>query len=106
MGPDPQPAMLVLSVSENNAGMEMTVATFVLIHGGGDVGWYWHLVERELWRWGHDTGAPDLPCDHYSARLTQYADTLGNAIRDPPGLVIVPQAFCGVPPPPGGAPVS
>jgi hypothetical protein len=23
------------------------VATFVLIHGGGDVGWYWHLVERE-----------------------------------------------------------
>jgi hypothetical protein len=27
--------------------MEMTVATFVLIHGGGDVGWHWHLVERE-----------------------------------------------------------
>jgi hypothetical protein len=25
--------------------LEMTVATFVLIHGGGDVGWYWHLVE-------------------------------------------------------------
>jgi hypothetical protein len=20
------------------------VATFVLIHGAGDVGWYWHLV--------------------------------------------------------------
>ena len=25
-----------------------TVATFALIHGAGDVGWYWHLVEREL----------------------------------------------------------
>jgi hypothetical protein len=24
------------------------MATFALIHGGGDVGWYWHLVEREL----------------------------------------------------------
>jgi len=24
------------------------VATFVLIHGAGDVGWYWHLVEAEL----------------------------------------------------------
>ena len=29
-------------------GREMTVATFVLIHGGGDVGWYWHLVERTV----------------------------------------------------------
>ena len=38
----------------------MTVATFVLIHGGGDVGWYWHLVERELRQRGHDTFAPDL----------------------------------------------
>jgi hypothetical protein len=24
------------------------MATFVLIHGAGDVGWYWHLVEAEL----------------------------------------------------------
>ena len=23
-------------------------ATYVLIHGAGDVGWYWHLVEPEL----------------------------------------------------------
>ena len=24
------------------------MATFALIHGGGDVGWYWHLVEEQL----------------------------------------------------------
>jgi len=24
------------------------MATFALIHGAGDVGWYWHLVEVEL----------------------------------------------------------
>jgi pimeloyl-ACP methyl ester carboxylesterase len=44
-------------------------ATFVLIHGGGDVGWYWHLVERELRQRGHDTLATDLPCDDDSAGL-------------------------------------
>ena len=24
------------------------MSTFVLIHGAGDVGWYWHLTETEL----------------------------------------------------------
>jgi hypothetical protein len=24
------------------------MSTFVFIHGAGDVGWYWHLVEAEL----------------------------------------------------------
>jgi hypothetical protein len=24
------------------------MSTFVLIHGAGDVGWYWHLVETAL----------------------------------------------------------
>ena len=28
------------------------MSTFVLIHGAGDVGWYWHLVEAELRRHG------------------------------------------------------
>jgi pimeloyl-ACP methyl ester carboxylesterase len=51
----------------------MTMATFVLIHGGGDAGWYWHLVERELRQRGHDTLSPDLPCDDDSAGLAEYA---------------------------------
>jgi pimeloyl-ACP methyl ester carboxylesterase len=43
------------------------MATFALIHGGGDVGWYWHLVEAELRERGHEVVAPDLPCDVDSA---------------------------------------
>ena len=52
------------------------MATFAFIHGGGDVGWYWHLVEKELRARGHDAVAPDLPCDDDSATLSDYADTV------------------------------
>jgi len=31
------------------------MATFVLIHGAGDSGWYWHLTEAELRARGHHT---------------------------------------------------
>jgi Alpha/beta hydrolase family len=75
--------------------MEMTVATFVLIHGGGDVGWYWHLVERELRQRGHDTLAPDLPCDDDSAGLAEYADTVVAAIGSRRGLVVAAQSLGG-----------
>ena len=34
------------------------VSTFALIHGAGDVGWYWHLVEAELLAHGHGVVAP------------------------------------------------
>ena len=56
------------------------MATFALIHGGGDVGWYWHLVERELRQRGHDVVAPDLPCDDHTAGLREYTDTVVAAI--------------------------
>jgi len=52
------------------------MSTFVFIHGAGDVGWYWHLVEAELRTRGHDTVAPDLPADDDSATLTDYADAV------------------------------
>ena len=39
------------------------VGIFAFIHGAGDVGWYWHLVEAELRARGHDTVAPDLPIE-------------------------------------------
>src|SRR5215208_3311032 len=41
-------------------GRVQPMATFVVIHGGGDVGWHWHLVEAELRRLGHDVVAQDL----------------------------------------------
>lgn len=73
----------------------MTVATFVLIHGGGDVGWYWHLVERALRQRGHSTLAPDLPCDDDSAGLAEYADVVIEAIGDRRDLVLAAQSFGG-----------
>lgn len=57
-----------------------TIATYALIHGAGDVGWYWHLVEAELRERGHDVVAPDLPCDDDSDGLPEYADAVVEAI--------------------------
>lgn len=71
------------------------MATFVLIHGAGDSGWYWHLVEQELRQHGHDTLAPDLPCDDDSAGLAEYADTVLTAIGGRRGLIVVAQSFGG-----------
>jgi alpha/beta hydrolase family protein len=51
----------------------LTMATYVLIHGAGAVGWYWHLVEAELRARGHDVVAPDLPCEDDSAGLPELA---------------------------------
>src|SRR4029453_4604071 len=71
------------------------MATFVLIHGAADVGWYWHLVKAELRRRGHDVVAPDLPCDDDAAGLPEYADTVVEAIGDRRDLVVVGQSFGG-----------
>jgi pimeloyl-ACP methyl ester carboxylesterase len=71
------------------------VATFALIHGAGDVGWYWHLVEAELCGRGHDVVAPDLPCDDDTAGLSEYADTVLEAIGDRSDLVVVAQSAGG-----------
>ncbi|MQY31638.1 alpha/beta fold hydrolase [Nocardia aurantia] len=71
------------------------MSTFALIHGAGDVGWYWHLVEAELRERGHHTVAPDLPCDDDSAGLPEYADTVAAAIGDHPDTVVVAQSLGG-----------
>jgi hypothetical protein len=71
------------------------VAAFVFIHGAGDVGWYWHLVEAELRARGHDTIAPDLPCDDDSAGLPEYADSVAGAIGDRTDLIVVAQSLGG-----------
>ena len=69
------------------------MATFVFVHGGGDVGWYWHLVEAELRGRGHDSVAPDLPCDDDTAGLSEYADTVLQAIGDRRELIVVAQSL-------------
>ncbi|MDQ4026911.1 MAG: alpha/beta hydrolase [Actinomycetota bacterium] len=71
------------------------MATFVLIHGAGDTGWHWHLVEPELRARGHDVVTMDLPCDDDSAGLEEYADAVEAAIGDREDLVLVAQSFGG-----------
>src|SRR5215212_8921158 len=53
------------------------MATFAFIHGAGDVGWYWHLVEAD------------------AAGLSRYADVIEEAIGDRHDVVIVAQSFGG-----------
>jgi pimeloyl-ACP methyl ester carboxylesterase len=71
------------------------MSTFVLIHGAGDVGWYWHLVEAELRARGHDVVAPDLPGDDDSLELEDYADAVVAAVGERTDLVVVGQSFGG-----------
>ena len=71
------------------------MATYVLIHGAADSGWFWHLLEAELRARGHDVVAPDLPCDDDSAGLAEYTDTVVGAVGDRTGLVVVAQSFGG-----------
>jgi pimeloyl-ACP methyl ester carboxylesterase len=71
------------------------VATYVLIHGAGDVAWYWHLLEAELRARGHETVAMDLPIEDDTAGLSAYADTVIDAISDRTDLVVVAQSFGG-----------
>ncbi len=68
------------------------MSTFALIHGAGDGGWYWHLVEAELRSRGHHTVAPDLPVDD-SATLDDYADVVIEAVGDHDDVIVVGQSF-------------
>jgi pimeloyl-ACP methyl ester carboxylesterase len=71
------------------------MATFAFIHGAGDVGWYWHLIEAALRAEGHSTVAPDLPIEDDAAGLSAYADVVVDAIDDRGDVVVVAQSFGG-----------
>ena len=71
------------------------MATYALIHGGADSGWYWHLVAAELERRGHKALAPDLPCEDDSAGWSEYADVVVEAIGDRGDVVVVAQSLGG-----------
>jgi pimeloyl-ACP methyl ester carboxylesterase len=76
------------------------MATYVLIPGAGSGPWYWHLVEPELRRRGHDVVAVELPCEDGSAGLLDYVDVVVDAIGDRSdrgdGLVVVGQSMGGL----------
>ena len=72
------------------------MATFVLIHGAGGRGSSWDLVAPELRAGGHEVLAVDLPCEDESAGLTEYRDTVIDAIGDRrDDLVLVAQSLGG-----------
>ncbi|MEJ7838545.1 MAG: alpha/beta hydrolase [Thermomicrobiales bacterium] len=71
------------------------MATYVLIHGAGDVGWYWHLVALELTKAGHTIVAPDMPIDDESAMLSDYADAVIAHVAERNDLIVVAQSFGG-----------
>jgi pimeloyl-ACP methyl ester carboxylesterase len=74
------------------------MATYALIHGAGDVGWYWHLVERELHDRGHRSVAPDLPIENDQASLLDHAQVVLDAIRTTHAgdeLMVVGQSYGG-----------
>ena len=69
------------------------MSTFALVHGAGDSGWSWHLVEAELRARGHRTVAPDLPANDDSATLDDYADVVVAAVGEAKDVVVVGQSF-------------
>jgi pimeloyl-ACP methyl ester carboxylesterase len=71
------------------------MANYVLIHGAGDVGWYWHLVEAELRKQGHNVVAPDMPIDDESTGMNEYAEAVIEAIDGRNDLIVVAQSFGG-----------
>jgi Alpha/beta hydrolase family len=77
------------------AAYDLAIATFALIHGAGDVGWYWHLVAGELRERGHEPVAMDLPSEDESAGWSDYADVVAEAVGDRGDVVVVAQSLGG-----------
>lgn len=71
------------------------MATYVLIHGAGDVAWSWHLVAAELRALHHAVVAIDLPADDETAGLATYADRIVDAIANRRDLIVVGMSFGG-----------
>lgn len=71
------------------------MSTFVLIHGGGDVGWSWHLVAAQLEARGHQVVAPDLPADDDTLTLEDYAEAVVAAVGQRDEVVVVGHSFGG-----------
>jgi pimeloyl-ACP methyl ester carboxylesterase len=53
------------------------VARFVFVHGAWHGGWAFERVAAELERRGHETWAPDLPCDQVGLTARDYAAAVG-----------------------------
>lgn len=71
------------------------MTTFALIHGSGDGGWAWHLVQRALHARGHEAVAPDLPTDLDDATWTDCVNVIVAAVAGADPVVVVGQSSGG-----------
>jgi pimeloyl-ACP methyl ester carboxylesterase len=71
------------------------MAVFALIHGAGDGGWAWHLVQAALRDRGHEAVAPDLPTDRTDATWEDCVDVVVEAVDGAEGVVVVGQSSGG-----------
>lgn len=69
------------------------MSAFVVVHGGGDVGWSWNLVAAELRARGHEVFTPDLPADDDTLTLDDYADAVVAHVGARQGVVVVGHSF-------------
>jgi pimeloyl-ACP methyl ester carboxylesterase len=63
-----------------------------LIPGAGGLGWYWHLVERDLQERGYDAFAVDLAA-YGATGLPAYADAVVDAIDGRRDVMLVAQSM-------------
>jgi pimeloyl-ACP methyl ester carboxylesterase len=71
------------------------MTTYCVIHGAAGNAWYWHVLAGELRERGNHAVAMDLPCDDDEAGLSEYANTVVDAIGDRTDLVVVATSFGG-----------
>jgi pimeloyl-ACP methyl ester carboxylesterase len=71
------------------------MSTYVLIPGAGGLAWYWHRLVPELQQRGHAVVAVNLPAGDDSAGLTEYAQTVIDAVDDRAHLILVAQSLAG-----------
>lgn len=69
------------------------MSTFVLIPGAGSGPGHWTLVLPLLRSAGHETVAPDLPCESDTAGLPEFAAAALEAIGERDGLILVGQSL-------------
>ena len=62
---------------------------FALVHGAGDGGWAWHLVQAALRDQGHDAVAPDLPTDREDVTWEDCALAVADAVGAAAQVVVV-----------------
>ena len=68
------------------------MTSVVLIPGAGGLGWYWHLVERDLRNRGYDAIAVDLAARGRTG-LPAYADAVVDAIDGRTDVALVAQSM-------------